>query len=113
MIGNDRVKRGRGAVGSRMDETGPYLPPCPDSKGNQLAIPDVAAREEWEHHANLRVEKPSRLKSSNSFEDKSFEDKHKKKKASSSKHNRKHKTKEKSKDKKRNRKEERRHKQHK
>ncbi|KAK4476954.1 hypothetical protein RD792_016124 [Penstemon davidsonii] len=25
---HSRTKRGRGAVGSRMDETGPYLPPC-------------------------------------------------------------------------------------
>lgn len=30
-----RVKRGRGAIGSRMDEMGPYLPPSLEDKENR------------------------------------------------------------------------------
>ncbi|KAL3676947.1 hypothetical protein R1sor_026895 [Riccia sorocarpa] len=42
---HSRVKRGRGAVGSRMDETGPYLPlPQP----GQAVMPDVRVKEDWE-----------------------------------------------------------------
>lgn len=109
------MKRGRGAVGSRMDETGPYLPKCPDTMANQLAFPDLAATNVWKHHANFRQEKTLKLKSLSSSDDDSFEDKpkkKKKKKGSSSKENRKHESKAKSKDKKRTRKEERRHKKH-
>eukprot|EP00258_Populus_trichocarpa_P040945 XP_024456964.1 uncharacterized protein LOC7478681 isoform X3 [Populus trichocarpa] len=38
---HSRVKRGRGAVGSRMDETGPYLPPCPDYEEKLSRSPDA------------------------------------------------------------------------
>jgi hypothetical protein len=43
-----RIKRGRGAVGSRMDETGPYLP---DQAGKQMRsaiLPDERAKDDWE-----------------------------------------------------------------
>ncbi|KAJ6751079.1 hypothetical protein OIU85_001588 [Salix viminalis] len=40
---HSRVKRGRGAVGSRMDETGPYLPPCPDYKEKLSRSPGCEA----------------------------------------------------------------------
>ncbi|CAK9145010.1 unnamed protein product [Ilex paraguariensis] len=101
---HSRVKRGRGAVGSRMDETGPYLPSCPDSKGKQLASPDVGFREGWERRCVVGPEKPSSLKSfeSSDSEDKSFHYTRKKAKnvCSSKHHSRKHKSKEKSRDKK-------------
>ncbi|KAJ4950770.1 hypothetical protein NE237_027602 [Protea cynaroides] len=64
-----RVKRGRGAVGSRMDETGPYPSPSfLDSKDTLLASPDVRVKEEWEHRV-LGPEKPLSLKSRNSSKD--------------------------------------------
>ncbi|XP_042477600.1 hepatoma-derived growth factor-related protein 2-like [Macadamia integrifolia] len=66
---HSRVKRGRGAVGSRMDETGPYLPPSSlDSKDKLLVRPDVRVKEEWEQRV-LGPEKPPSLKSRNSSED--------------------------------------------
>ncbi|KAF5961495.1 hypothetical protein HYC85_002704 [Camellia sinensis] len=88
---HSRVKRGRGDVGSRMDETGPFLPSCPDSKGKQLASPDVRGNERWKHPVVLGPQKPSSLRSCESSE----EDKRKKaKKMDSSKHHsRKHKSK--------------------
>ncbi|KAK9286279.1 hypothetical protein L1049_014669 [Liquidambar formosana] len=99
---HSRVKRGRGAVGSRMDETGPYLPPDPKEKLS--TSPDVRVREEWERRI-LGPEKPSFLKSCESSEE---EDKRKKakkvKKVHSGSlnklHSRKHGSKEKSRDKK-------------
>lgn len=58
---DDRVKRGRGAIGSRMDEPGPYLPSS-DSKGKLVANPDVRVVEEWEQRV-LGPEKPPFIKS--------------------------------------------------
>ncbi|KAF5733247.1 hypothetical protein HS088_TW17G00789 [Tripterygium wilfordii] len=53
------VKRGRGTVGSRMDETGPYLPACSDSKDNLSTSPCVS-----EPCYMRSRDKPSSLKSS-------------------------------------------------
>ncbi|KAK1402051.1 arginine/serine-rich coiled-coil protein 2 [Heracleum sosnowskyi] len=115
---NSRVKRGRGAVGSRMDETGPYLPPRQDSNVEDLPFMGGVFRKERDRNAILGPEKPSHLVSWSSSEEESDDEKHYKakkvKKASSSKRSKKHKSKEKSKDsKKKRRKEERRHKKHK
>ncbi|KAI3993695.1 hypothetical protein MKX01_002708 [Papaver californicum] len=62
---HSRVKRGRGAVGSRMDETGPYLPSRSDldPNGKFLAsLNDARVGEDWEHRALLGPDKPSFLK---------------------------------------------------
>ncbi|KAA8544999.1 hypothetical protein F0562_019784 [Nyssa sinensis] len=100
---HSRVKRGRGAVGSRMDETGPYLPPCTDSKGMPLEIRDVGIREDWKDLAVLGPEKPSSLKSCEYSEEESphcRQNKPKKGSGTSSKqHSRKHRSKDKSRDK--------------
>ena len=98
IFAHDRVKRGRGAVGSRMDETGPYLPPCPDYEEKLSRSPD----------AKLLgvVFKPEKYCSSSEEELKKA-----KKVCSKSldkKHSRKHRSKEKSRDKKRKRKDEKR-----
>ncbi|KVI10871.1 uncharacterized protein LOC112504598 [Cynara cardunculus var. scolymus] len=84
---HSRAKRGRGAVGSRMDETGPYLP---DSKGK--SADDIGYRESWDNRAILGPEKPPNLKSN------SYSDEERERRGS-----RKHKSKEKSKDKKKKR----------
>lgn len=56
-----RIKRGRGAVGSRMDEAGPYLSQtCSDQDGHPPSH-DVRVKEEWENRI-LGPEKPSFLK---------------------------------------------------
>ncbi|KAI8027010.1 hypothetical protein LOK49_LG02G03265 [Camellia lanceoleosa] len=114
---HSRVKRGRGDVGSRMDETGPFLPSCPDSKGKQLASPDVGGNERWKHRVVLGPQKPSSLRSCESSEEESLRDKRKKaKKMDLSKHHsRKHKSKskEKSRDKKQKKRENKRCKHHK
>lgn len=116
-IAGDRVKRGRGAVGSRMDETGPYLPPCQDSNAEHLSFTGVVSAKERDHKAILGPEKPTGLVSWSSSDEESVEEKHKKsrkvKKASSGKHSRKHKSKEKSKDRNKKKREERRHRKHK
>lgn len=107
------MKRGRGAVGSRMDEAGPYLPPVPHSKEKLLESPDEGENERWERRVILGPEKPSSLKPCDSSEEESFQDKRKKadRVASSKRHSRKHKAKEKSRDKKKKKKrEEKRHK---
>ena len=110
-----RVKRGRGAVGSRMDEAGPYLPHHSDSKDRLLTAPDLRVREEWEHRVVLGPEKPSSLELNESSEDGLHRDKKKEKKGCSgcSKHSRKHGSKEKSSDKKKKKKSEKRSKHHK
>ncbi|XP_077245118.1 uncharacterized protein LOC143885045 isoform X2 [Tasmannia lanceolata] len=61
---HSRVKRGRGAIGSRMDEPGPYLlpPSLSDSKGKFLVNSDMRVVEEWEQHV-IGPEKASFLKS--------------------------------------------------
>ncbi|KAK8626614.1 hypothetical protein V6N13_134251 [Hibiscus sabdariffa] len=103
-----RVKRGRGSIGSRMDETGPYLPTNSDSPDIVSANP--IARE---HYVTLGPEKPSSLRSDDSFSDEELREHRRKKekghsKSSEKKHRRKHKSKEKSTDKKKKRKEEKR-----
>ncbi|RZR97357.1 hypothetical protein BHM03_00026527 [Ensete ventricosum] len=56
-----RAKRGRGAVGSRMDEAGPYISQtCSDQDGHSPSH-DVRVKEEWENRI-LGPEKPSFLK---------------------------------------------------
>ncbi|KAL7119198.1 hypothetical protein ACP275_02G048900 [Erythranthe tilingii] len=96
---HSRTKRGRGAVGSRMDETGPYLPCSPDSKRNPR---ENDGEESKRSRVILGPEKPNSLKySESSSDDESFKDKKRKAKTESSKrHSRKHKSKEKSTDKK-------------
>lgn len=97
---NDRAKRGRGAIGSRMDEPGPYLPSTADTDLS-LTSSEPNFRERWESRI-LGPEKPSHFisyKETVSEDDKSStSDKSRSKK--SSKHSKKHKLKEKSKDKK-------------
>lgn len=93
-----RVKRGRGSVGSRMDETGPYLPRSPDPKNI------FESDDEMPHRARavLGPKKPYSLKSSESSSDDEPHPQKKKKKSkveSSKRHTRKHKSKETSKEK--------------
>ncbi|CAN1173076.1 hypothetical protein LINPERPRIM_LOCUS9035, partial [Linum perenne] len=95
-----RAKRGRGAVGSRMDETGPFRPTGEDTM-------DVIVKS---HRAVLGPEKPSYINSSESSDDESDDDR--RKKAKKTKSEKKHSTKEKSRDKKRKRKDEKRRKKH-
>ncbi|XP_022724949.1 nucleolar protein 58-like [Durio zibethinus] len=102
-----RVKRGRGSIGSRMDETGPYLPTNSDSLEKLSTIP--IARE---HRVVLGPEKPFLLKSDESSDEELHEHRRKKEKghceSSDKKHSRKQKSKEKSRDKKKKRKDEKR-----
>lgn len=104
-----RVKRGRGSVGSRMDETGPYLPRASES-------PDGVAtdylKDERQRQAMLGPEKPSSLKRCESSDESSDDDDRKRSKKSSSerpkkKHSKRHKSKEKSRDKKKKKKDKR------
>lgn len=97
---HSRAKRGRGAVGSRMDEPGPYLP---DSKEKHLVTPDdLEYRESWDNRVVLGPEKPRNHKSYSSSDESSSDESEKSaKRVSSKKHrSRKHRSKEKSKDKK-------------
>uniref|UniRef100_A0A0E0I829 Uncharacterized protein n=1 Tax=Oryza nivara TaxID=4536 RepID=A0A0E0I829_ORYNI len=55
MFLHSRVKRGRGAVGSRMDETGPYLNASSRSQDNVPSL-DIRVEEKWE----LQVQGPER-----------------------------------------------------
>ncbi|KAJ6821488.1 arginine/serine-rich coiled-coil protein 2-like [Iris pallida] len=60
-----RAKRGRGAIGSRMDEPGPYpssTPSNPYADGKHLVNTDTRSKEEWECRI-LGPEKPSFIKS--------------------------------------------------
>ncbi|XP_031479374.1 uncharacterized protein LOC116250112 isoform X2 [Nymphaea colorata] len=53
-----RAKRGRGSVGSRMDEPGPYLPSV---RSNEKSVsPDSRLNKEWERHI-FGPDKPSWL----------------------------------------------------
>ncbi|PWA57264.1 hypothetical protein CTI12_AA410310 [Artemisia annua] len=103
---HSRAKRGRGAVGSRMDEPGPYLP---DSKEKHLVNPDdLEYRESWDNRVVLGPEKPRNRKSYSSSDEESSSDESEKsaKRVSSKKHRcRKHRSKDKSKDKKKKKKE--------
>ena len=106
-----RIKRGRGAVGSRMDEAGPYLPHCSHSKDRLLTNPDLRVREEWEHRVVLGPEKPSSLELSESSDELHWDRRKKEKKvrsgSSNKQHSRKHGSKEKSRDKKKKKSEKR------
>ncbi|KAB2602694.1 cylicin-2-like [Pyrus ussuriensis x Pyrus communis] len=90
---HSRVKRGRGAVGSRMDEKGPYLPHSSDSKEEQLQSPGVQERRAY------GPERPSHNLCYPSEEE--HDDERKKSKKVKSGSPNKHKSKEKSKEKKR------------
>ncbi|KAE8670194.1 DUF21 domain-containing protein [Hibiscus syriacus] len=103
-----RVKRGRGSIGSRMDETGPYLPKNSDSPEMVSTNPIVR-----EHRVTLGPEKPFSLRSDESSSDEDLREHRRKKekdpsKCSEKKHRRKHEAKENSIDKKKKRKEEKR-----
>ncbi|KAJ7968370.1 G patch domain protein [Quillaja saponaria] len=98
-----RTKRGRGAVGPRMDETGPYLP-CPER--DLSASPDLRGK-----RVLYGPEKPFSLMSYESSGDELHPERQKKAKtvhsgSSHKDHTKKHRTKEKSKHKKKMRKEE-------
>ncbi|KAB2091928.1 hypothetical protein ES319_A03G229000v1 [Gossypium barbadense] len=101
-----RVKRGRGSIGSRMDETGPYLPT--GSPGMLSTDPIIR-----EHRVTLGPKKPPSLKSEEFSSDEEVREHRRKKEKDDSKsldkkHRRKHKSKEKYIDKKKKRKEEKR-----
>jgi len=100
IFAHDRVKRGRGAVGSRMDETGPYLPPCPDYEEKLSRSPDakllgVFFKPEKYCASSEEELGTERLKKAKKVCSKSLD----------KKHSRKHRSKEKSRGKKRKRKE--------
>ncbi|MCD9559027.1 hypothetical protein HAX54_016743 [Datura stramonium] len=101
---HSRVKRGRGTVGSRMDEAGPYLRSSPNPREEELASPDMKLSKGRGNHIVIGPEKPLWLNSPGSSENESLSDDKIKapKKAKSSKHHdhcRKHRSKKKSKDK--------------
>lgn len=102
---NCRVKRGRGAVGSRMDETGPYPANSHSASSREMAD---RVRDEWENRVILGPDKPSFLKSSC---ESSEEDRWKKAKrdglveTSHKQHSRKHKKKDEMKDRKKKKRE--------
>ncbi|XP_022748626.1 protein FAM133-like [Durio zibethinus] len=109
-----REKRGRGSIGSRMDETGPYLPSISDSPGKLSA--SLIGRE---HRVMLGPEKPSSLKSDESSSDEELHEHRQKKEKDHSEssdkkhHPREHKSQEKSRHKKKKRKDKKRSKHHK
>ncbi|KAL3814345.1 hypothetical protein ACJIZ3_015613 [Penstemon smallii] len=90
---HSRTKRGRGAVGSRMDETGPYLPPSLGSANID--------EEPTKARSFLGPERPFPLKSKESSDDDSLVYKKQKAKRSSKNHSSKHKSKNKREEKKR------------
>ncbi|KAG6406710.1 hypothetical protein SASPL_134319 [Salvia splendens] len=106
---HSRIKRGRGSVGSRMDETGPYLPLSPDSKNKFDNDNETILNKA---RVVLGPEKPYSLKSYELSSDDEPRP-HKNKKASSKRHSRKNKSKEVSKDKKKKKRKEKRSKHHK
>ncbi|KAK4741175.1 hypothetical protein SAY87_024763 [Trapa incisa] len=94
---NSRVKRGRGSVGSRMDETGPYLPSRADAE-NISSYPDARVQ-----RVVCRPERPFPLKTCKSAEEWAYADSMKKGKrdhleSSKKKHSHKHRSKDKSAD---------------
>lgn len=89
---HSRTKRGRGAVGSRMDETGPYLAPCNETHSSWPTSSNVTDR-----HVVYGPEKPNSLRSDGSSEEDSDSDRRKRSKRSSHKqHSKDHKSKHKS-----------------
>ncbi|KAK9076118.1 hypothetical protein SSX86_004451 [Deinandra increscens subsp. villosa] len=105
---HSRAKRGRGTIGSRMDEAGPYLS---DSKGKKhLESPnDMGYRDNM--RPMLGPEKPANLKSNSSSDEESYEEREKRAKRSKH-HCRKHKLRERSIDKKKRKREKKRSKHH-
>ena len=108
LLYDDRVKRGRGSIGSRMDETGPYLPTNSDSPGKLSTNPFAR-----DHRVTLGPKKPSSLKSDESSSDEEIHEHRWKKEKDNSersdkKNSRKHKCKDKYRDKKKKRKDEKR-----
>ncbi|KAL3515415.1 hypothetical protein ACH5RR_022317 [Cinchona calisaya] len=102
---HSRIKRGRGAVGSRMDETGPYLSSCADTGEKQLVSLDVNQREGSEKRKFVGPEKPFSLGHSESSDVECFLKQKKTKKAGSSKQaSEKHRSKDKSRNKEKKRK---------
>ncbi|XP_068320072.1 uncharacterized protein [Pyrus communis] len=95
---HSRIKRGRGAVGSRMDETGPYLPRSSDSKEALPQSPSVQERRVY------GPERPSHKLCYSSEEE--LDNERKKYKMVKPGSSNKHKSKEKSKEKKKKRKDE-------
>ncbi|XP_074320582.1 uncharacterized protein LOC141657303 [Silene latifolia] len=77
-----RVKRGRGSVGSRMDETGPYLPALPESD-DQLCTNSNHFDNEIPQRVLLGPERPSSLKRCKFSGDESEEEQKRSKKGSS------------------------------
>ncbi|KAH9620528.1 hypothetical protein KSS87_008987 [Heliosperma pusillum] len=104
-----RVKRGRGSVGSRMDETGPYLPPLPKSQ-DQCCINSNYVDNDRPQRVFLGPERPSSSKRRESSDDESEEEQRRSKKGSSGgskkRHSKKHKSRDR--DKKKKKKEKRR-----
>ncbi|KAK8530061.1 hypothetical protein V6N13_102943 [Hibiscus sabdariffa] len=99
-----RTKRGRGSIGSRMDETGPYLPTNSDSL--EMVLTNAGARE---HHVKLGPGKPSSLRSDEELREHRWKKEKAHSKSSDKKHRRKHKSKEKSIDKRKKREKKSRH----
>lgn len=64
---NFRAKRGRGAIGSRMDETGPYVASLSNHNNDLSPPPEVRVKEEWERRV-LGPEKPAFVKSESTEE---------------------------------------------
>ncbi|XP_020112317.1 protein FAM133 [Ananas comosus] len=62
-----RAKRGRGAIGSRMDETGPYVASLSNHNNDLSPPPEVRVKEEWERRV-LGPEKPAFVKSESTEE---------------------------------------------
>ncbi|KAJ0968145.1 hypothetical protein J5N97_025062 [Dioscorea zingiberensis] len=64
-----RTKRGRGAVGSRMDESGPQILSTPSNNHEQHSLsPDVRVKERWEMRI-VGPEKPSFIKTKEHLND--------------------------------------------
>lgn len=74
-----RTKRGRGAVGPRMDETGPYLPPHPDEEAS-------SSHDVRERRVIYGPQRPQSLQSYESSEEELHEEKRKKNKKSHKTH---------------------------
>ncbi|KAK6945907.1 hypothetical protein RJ641_013451, partial [Dillenia turbinata] len=109
------VKRGRGDIGSRRDETGPYLPDVSDTMEKSASSSDKFSVS-WEHLV-LGPEKPAHLKSSDSSDedlDEDIPEKHRRTTSGSSNkhHSIKHGSREKRKDKKKKKRKEKRSKHH-
>lgn len=106
----DRVKRGRGSIGSRMDETGPYLPRSSESPDN---LASDYTKDEQHRRDIVGSQKPSSWKNIDSSDESSDDDERKRSKRKSSsggskrKHSKKHKSKDKLKDKKKKKKDKR------